>query len=183
MASPGGKSLVQCLSPEDELEVLIRARYPIIYVVSWEEERVEKQLGQIWVSGELSNVKTQSSGHIYFTLKDANSQLSCVLFRGDGSALPIASRTIRRCTPNFLATPTIVPTPNSYSRRISSNSSTLALQSNESPPSGLRPNQSTRSSIGGPKQTAELGQIRIPKSSRADEERVVATSFVVICRD
>jgi AAA+ superfamily predicted ATPase len=42
-----GKSLVQCLSPEDELEVLIRARYPIIYVLSWEEERVEKQLAEI----------------------------------------------------------------------------------------------------------------------------------------
>jgi AAA+ superfamily predicted ATPase len=33
--------------PSDELEVLIRARYPIIYVVTWEEERVEKQLAQI----------------------------------------------------------------------------------------------------------------------------------------
>src|SRR5579862_1115714 len=54
-------------------------------------------------------------------------------FRGFGSALPIASRTIRRCTPNFWATPAIVPTPNSYSRRICSNNSTLALQSNESP--------------------------------------------------
>jgi hypothetical protein len=40
----------------------------------------------------------------------------------------------------------------------------LALQSNEFPPFGLRPNQSTRSSLGGPKQNAELGQFRIPKS-------------------
>jgi AAA+ superfamily predicted ATPase len=31
----------------DELEVLIRARYPIIYVLSWEEERVEQQLNEI----------------------------------------------------------------------------------------------------------------------------------------
>src|SRR5439155_9510698 len=61
------------------------------------------------------------------------------------NALPIASRTMRRCTPSFLATPVIVPIPNSYSRRICSNSSTLALQSNESPPIWLRPNQSTRS--------------------------------------
>ncbi len=44
---PASKSLVQCLSPEDELEVLIRARYPIIYVLSWEEERVEKLLAGI----------------------------------------------------------------------------------------------------------------------------------------
>ena len=33
--------------PQDELEVLIRARYPIIYVVSWEEERVEQRLAAI----------------------------------------------------------------------------------------------------------------------------------------
>ena len=57
-----------------------------------------------------------------------------VFFRGFGNALPMASRTIRRCTPSFWATPAIVPTPNSYSRRICSNNSTLALQSNESPP-------------------------------------------------
>jgi hypothetical protein len=30
-----------------ELDVLIRARYPILYVVSWEEERVEHQLAEI----------------------------------------------------------------------------------------------------------------------------------------
>jgi AAA+ superfamily predicted ATPase len=41
------KPLSQCLQPEDELEVLIRARYPIIYVLSWEEERVEKVLADI----------------------------------------------------------------------------------------------------------------------------------------
>src|SRR5262249_21787384 len=44
-----------------------------------------------------------------------------------GTALPNASRTSRRCTPNFRATPWIVPSPNSYSRRISSNSSTVAF--------------------------------------------------------
>src|SRR3954452_12887623 len=44
---------------------------------------LEKQLGTVWVAGELSNLKTQPSGHMYFTLKDANAQLSCVLFRGE----------------------------------------------------------------------------------------------------
>src|SRR5262249_35544908 len=34
------------------------------------------------VSGEITNLRVQSSGHIYFTLKDAAAQLSCVLFRG-----------------------------------------------------------------------------------------------------
>lgn len=42
-----GKSLKQGLEPAEELEVLIRARYPVIYVVSWEEERVEKELARI----------------------------------------------------------------------------------------------------------------------------------------
>jgi exodeoxyribonuclease VII large subunit len=41
---------------------------------------LEKQIGQIWVSGEVTNLRVQSSGHIYFTLKDAAAQLSCVLF-------------------------------------------------------------------------------------------------------
>jgi exodeoxyribonuclease VII large subunit len=41
---------------------------------------LEKQVGAVWVSGEITNLRAQSSGHIYFTLKDANAQLSCVLF-------------------------------------------------------------------------------------------------------
>jgi exonuclease VII large subunit len=41
---------------------------------------LEKEFGQIWVSGEITNLRVQSSGHIYFTLKDASAQLSCVLF-------------------------------------------------------------------------------------------------------
>jgi exodeoxyribonuclease VII large subunit len=36
-----------------------------------------------WVRGEVSNLRAQSSGHLYFSLKDAGAQLSCVLFRGD----------------------------------------------------------------------------------------------------
>ncbi len=42
---------------------------------------LEKQIGSVWVSGEITNLRAQgSSGHIYFTLKDAAAQLSCVLF-------------------------------------------------------------------------------------------------------
>jgi hypothetical protein len=35
------------LRPAEELDVLIRARYPIIYVVTWEEERVERCIAEI----------------------------------------------------------------------------------------------------------------------------------------
>ncbi len=44
---------------------------------------LEKQVGQVWVTGEVSNLRAQASGHIYFTLKDAESQLNCVLFRNE----------------------------------------------------------------------------------------------------
>ncbi|NLF08437.1 MAG: AAA family ATPase [Pirellulaceae bacterium] len=42
-----GTPTTRRLSPREELEVLIRARYPVIYVVSWEEERVERCLREI----------------------------------------------------------------------------------------------------------------------------------------
>ena len=44
---------------------------------------LEKQVGLIWVTGEVTNLRAQSSGHMYFTLKDTGAQLSCVLFRGE----------------------------------------------------------------------------------------------------
>ena len=44
---------------------------------------LEGQVGQVWVAGEVANLRAQSSGHTYFTLKDAESQLNCVLFRTD----------------------------------------------------------------------------------------------------
>lgn len=42
---------------------------------------LEKSVGQVWVSGEITNLRAQASGHVYFSLKDAGAQLSCVLFR------------------------------------------------------------------------------------------------------
>src|SRR4051812_29663008 len=76
--------------------------------------------------------------------------------RGTGSALPIASRTIRRWTFSFFATPAIVPMPNSYSLRISSNSSTFVLQSNEFLRSGHTPDQ-------GYPFVERVGQNKLPK--------------------
>lgn len=38
-----------------------------------------------WVRGEVSNLRVQSSGHVYFSLKDSGAQLSAVLFRGDAA--------------------------------------------------------------------------------------------------
>jgi exodeoxyribonuclease VII large subunit len=45
---------------------------------------LEEQFPAVWVEGEISNLRTPSSGHAYFTLKDDGAQLRCVLFRGRG---------------------------------------------------------------------------------------------------
>lgn len=45
--------------------------------------QLEGRFTQLWVQGEISNLRRQSSGHVYFSLKDAGSQLPCVLFAGD----------------------------------------------------------------------------------------------------
>ena len=47
------------------------------------KELLERGIAPCWVRGEVSNVRHQSSGHVYFSLKDAESQISCVMFRGD----------------------------------------------------------------------------------------------------
>lgn len=41
---------------------------------------LEGHIGEVWVEGEISNYRKQSSGHHYFTLKDDRSQLACVMF-------------------------------------------------------------------------------------------------------
>ncbi len=43
---------------------------------------LENSFQQCWVSGEISNLTRASSGHWYFSLKDAQAQVRCVMFRG-----------------------------------------------------------------------------------------------------
>jgi len=43
---------------------------------------LETTVGQVWVAGEISNWKVAASGHAYFTLKDKDSQIDAVMFRG-----------------------------------------------------------------------------------------------------
>jgi exodeoxyribonuclease VII large subunit len=48
---------------------------------------VEREYGDLWVEGEISNLRPAPSGHIYFTLKDGDAQLPAVLFRKQASLL------------------------------------------------------------------------------------------------
>jgi exodeoxyribonuclease VII large subunit len=48
---------------------------------------IEREYGDTWVEGEISNFRAHDSGHFYFTLKDQNSQLSAVMFRSQARLL------------------------------------------------------------------------------------------------
>jgi exodeoxyribonuclease VII large subunit len=48
---------------------------------------LEGGLPNLWVSGEISNLARPGSGHIYFTLKDDQAQVSCAMFRGNNRKL------------------------------------------------------------------------------------------------
>jgi exodeoxyribonuclease VII large subunit len=43
---------------------------------------LEERFDTVWVSGEISNFKAYESGHWYFSLKDEEGQIRCVMFRG-----------------------------------------------------------------------------------------------------
>ncbi len=42
---------------------------------------LEDTFGEVWIEGEVSNFIWHQSGHMYFSIKDAGSVLSCVFFR------------------------------------------------------------------------------------------------------
>jgi exodeoxyribonuclease VII large subunit len=58
-----------------------RRIWPVRELVGQVRELVEQEYGDVWVEGEISNFRPAPSGHIYFTLKDAEAQLPVVLFR------------------------------------------------------------------------------------------------------
>ncbi len=58
-----------------------RRIWPVRELVAQVRELVEQEYGDVWVEGEISNFRPAPSGHVYFTLKDAEAQLPIVLFR------------------------------------------------------------------------------------------------------
>jgi len=58
-----------------------RRVWPVRELVGRVRELVEQEYGDVWVEGEISNFRPAPSGHVYFTLKDADAQLPVVLFR------------------------------------------------------------------------------------------------------
>ena len=48
---------------------------------------IEREYADAWVEGEISNFRAPESGHLYFTLKDGNSQIRVVMFRSSARLL------------------------------------------------------------------------------------------------
>jgi len=48
---------------------------------------LDRDVGEVWVVGEISNFRIPPSGHLYFTLKDDKSQIGAVMFRRQGQGL------------------------------------------------------------------------------------------------
>src|SRR5664279_4381594 len=58
-----------------------RAVLPVSLLVSSARLILERHIGLVWVSGEISGFTRAASGHCYFKLKDAQAQVACVFFR------------------------------------------------------------------------------------------------------
>ncbi len=66
-----------------------RKVYPVSAVNRYVKQLLQQDmiLSGLWVSGEISNFKRHSSGHLYFTLKDRDGSIAAVMFAGDARAL------------------------------------------------------------------------------------------------
>jgi exodeoxyribonuclease VII large subunit len=80
-ASPNPLDLGPQLGFTFEEPASLRRIWPVSELVAHVRALVEKTCSDVWVEGEISNCRSAPSGHIYFTLKDADAQLPVVLFR------------------------------------------------------------------------------------------------------
>jgi exodeoxyribonuclease VII large subunit len=62
--------------------------YSVSELTNLLKEEIETKFASVWVHGEVSNLKRQSSGHIYFSLKDASSQLGATIWNSTAQTLP-----------------------------------------------------------------------------------------------
>ncbi|MDR5749718.1 MULTISPECIES: exodeoxyribonuclease VII large subunit [unclassified Caballeronia] len=65
LSSPGGDAVVPVSALNRAIGTVLERSFPLV-----------------WVSGEVSNFTRAASGHWYFSIKDAQAQMRCVMFRG-----------------------------------------------------------------------------------------------------
>lgn len=68
-------------SPKEAPVALQRRIWNVSQLVEAARQTLEREIGSVWVEGEVSNFHAAPSGHFYFTLKDADSQLKAAMFR------------------------------------------------------------------------------------------------------
>ncbi len=61
--------------------------YSVSQLTQAVKDHLEGTFSSLWVEGEISNFRVPSSGHFYFTLKDASAQIRAVMFRSRNTAL------------------------------------------------------------------------------------------------
>ena len=84
--------------PPTKVREIPKPQEPVVLTVGALTRKVrgllESGIGDIWVEGEISNLRRQSSGHIYFTLKDESAQLADLFGAADDLSLlaPVTER-------------------------------------------------------------------------------------------
>ncbi len=78
-------------SPDQDVHTSTKSPLTVSQVTALVKRAIETALPPtIHVVGEISNYKRHSSGHLYFTLKDRSSELSCVMWRSSAESLKFA---------------------------------------------------------------------------------------------
>jgi exodeoxyribonuclease VII large subunit len=67
--------------PDEAPRAAVRQIYSVTDLTIRIRDVLEDRIGEIWVEGELSNCRIWNTGHLYFTLKDASSQLRGFMFK------------------------------------------------------------------------------------------------------
>ncbi len=79
----GGPSLFDAAPPASS-----EGAWSVADVTRQARRLVEAGFTRLWVQGEVSGIKAYRSGHWYFTLRDAQAQVRCVMWRTDNQRLP-----------------------------------------------------------------------------------------------
>jgi exodeoxyribonuclease VII large subunit len=86
-SDPAGQLGFTFEAPKTAPQTAQRRIWTVGELVGDVRESIEREYADLWVEGEVSNLRSAPSGHVYFTLKDGDSQLPAVLFRRQATLL------------------------------------------------------------------------------------------------
>jgi len=87
-AAPLAKPVTKTDAPKDESGDKQEPRiFAVSELVRSARQTLESRFSDLWVEGEISGLKRSANGHLYFTLKDPEAQLDCVMYAREASRL------------------------------------------------------------------------------------------------